>query len=105
MLEQIETAKNGPKPTEFFTAHRGSRQTSIHRQSLVKFCTDGTRTKSLLRRLKNIGMVSEKLYQNTLSARLRLGAMHGQLLATRTCDNARNINCYLLKGDILQLEK
>ena len=50
-------------------------------------------------------MVSEKLYQNTLSARLRLGAMHGQLLATRTCDNARNINCYLLKGDILQLEK
>ena len=50
-------------------------------------------------------MVSEKLYRNTLSARLPLGAMHGQLLATITCDNARNINCYLLKGDVLQLEK
>ena len=37
-------------------------QTSNHSQSPVKVCSDRTSTKSLSRRLKNIGMVSEKLY-------------------------------------------
>ena len=32
-----------------------------------KFCGDRTRIKTLLRRLKNIGMVCEKLYRNTLT--------------------------------------
>ena len=31
-----------------------------------KFCNDRTRIKSLLRRLKNIGVVSQKQYRNTL---------------------------------------
>ena len=41
-------------------------QTSIHSQYWWNVCSDRARTKSLLRRLKNIGMVSEKLYRNTL---------------------------------------
>ena len=39
---------------------------SRQNQSVVKFHCDEARMKSLLRRLKNIGMVSEKLYRNTL---------------------------------------
>ena len=47
-------------------------QTSIHSQSLVKnFYIDRTRIKSLLKRLKNIGTASEKLYRNTLKHALR----------------------------------
>ena len=41
-------------------------QISIHSQLLVKFYSDRTRKKPLLRRLKNIGMASEKLHRNTL---------------------------------------
>ena len=33
----------------------------------LRFCSDQTRIKSLLKRLKYIGMASEKLYRNTLS--------------------------------------
>ena len=44
-------------------------------QSIVshwwKFCSDQARVKSLLKRLKNIGMVSEKVYRNTLNSVLR----------------------------------
>ena len=44
-------------------------------QSIVnhwwKFCSDQAREKSLLKRLKNIGMVSEKVYRNTLNSVLR----------------------------------
>ena len=44
---------------------------TLHTQFRVnqwwKFCSDRTRIKSLLRWLKNIGMVSQKLYRNTSS--------------------------------------
>ena len=42
-------------------------QISIHSQLLWKFYSNRTRKKTLLRRLKNIGTASEKLYRNTLS--------------------------------------
>ena len=42
-------------------------QTSILNQSIMKLCSDWTGVKSLLMWLKNIGMVSEKLYRNTLN--------------------------------------
>ena len=50
-------------------------QISINSQLLVKlffFFFDRTRKKTLLRRLKNIGMASEKLYRNTLILFLEL---------------------------------
>ena len=44
-------------------------------QSIVnhwwKFCSDQARVKSLLKRFKNIGTVSEKVYRNTLNSVLR----------------------------------
>ena len=42
-------------------------QISIHSQLLVEFYGDRTTKKTLLRRLKNIDMASEKLYRNTLT--------------------------------------
>ena len=47
-------------------------QTSIYSQSLVKKnYIDRTRIKSLLKRLKNIGTASEKLYRKALKHALR----------------------------------
>ena len=53
-------------------------QISIHSQSWWKFYSDGTKIKSSpLKRLKNIGMVSEKLYRNTLKAQDALSPLLG----------------------------
>ena len=41
-----------------------------------KFCGDQIRKKSLLRWLKNIGMVFQKLYRNTLKSRIRQLNLH-----------------------------
>ena len=54
------------------------RQISIYSQSLVKFYSDQTRIKSLLKRLKNIGMASEKLYRNTLTSGSNAGPVSKQ---------------------------
>ena len=63
------------KHTVFFTSHGGYllntslcvlRGGGSVNRLLTKFLSDRTGTKSPLRRLKNIGMVSETLYRNTL---------------------------------------
>ena len=41
-------------------------QISIYSQSPVKILSQSDKEKSLLKRLKNTGMASEKLYRNTL---------------------------------------